>query len=36
MIGAVTAGDPVAGHAGGIADLDFGDPVDAVNRVAAS
>jgi 5'-nucleotidase len=35
MIGAVTDETPSLVSPGGIADLDFGDPVEAVNRVAA-
>ena len=35
MIGAVTEETPSLVSPGGIADLDFGDPVEAVNRVAA-
>jgi 5'-nucleotidase len=35
VIGAVTQLTPSLVSPGGIADLDFGDPVDAVNRVAA-
>jgi 5'-nucleotidase len=35
VIGAVTQETPSLVSPGGIADLDFGDPVDAVNRVAA-
>ena len=34
VIGAVTQETPSLVSPGGIADLDFGDPVDAVNRVA--
>ena len=35
VIGAVTEETPSLVTPGGIADLEFGDPVDAVNRVAA-
>ena len=35
VIGAVTQETPSLVTPGGIADLDFGDPVEAVNRVAA-
>lgn len=35
VIGAVTQETPTLVTPGGIADLDFGDPVEAVNRVAA-
>ncbi|MBF4572636.1 ExeM/NucH family extracellular endonuclease [Herbiconiux sp. VKM Ac-1786] len=35
IIGAITQETPSLVSPGGIADLDFGDPVDAVNRVAA-
>jgi 5'-nucleotidase len=35
IIGAITEETPTLVSPGGIADLDFGDPVDAVNRVAA-
>ncbi|WP_428830365.1 ExeM/NucH family extracellular endonuclease [Cellulomonas endometrii] len=35
VVGAVTQETPSLVSPGGIADLDFGDPVDAVNRVAA-
>ena len=34
VIGAITQETPALVSPGGIADLDFGDPVDAVNRVA--
>ena len=34
VIGAVTEETPALVSPGGIAGLDFGDPVDAVNRVA--
>jgi 5'-nucleotidase len=36
VIGAVTQETPTLVSPGGIADLDFGDPVEAVNRVAAA
>ncbi|QJU54967.1 hypothetical protein HL652_15970 [Herbiconiux sp. SALV-R1] len=35
VIGAITQETPTLVSPGGIADLDFGDPVEAVNRVAA-
>jgi 5'-nucleotidase len=35
VVGAVTQETPALVSPGGIADLDFGDPVEAVNRVAA-